>query len=71
MACQQLKKLLSELVMSIPELARAASLSEKSVRNVIKGKHRPQARIMRQIIAAINEELEKKNRPAVGPEIFT
>jgi transcriptional regulator with XRE-family HTH domain len=70
MACRRLKSLLKELILSIPELARAANLSEKTVRNLVSGEHKPSARTRREIVDAVNRALEKKKRPQVGSEIF-
>ena len=70
MACRRLQQLLKKLVISIPELARYASLSEKAVRNIIEGKNKPRTQTQRAIIGAVNQELAKRDLSPVGPEIF-
>jgi len=72
MAAQRLKKLLCDvLIISIPELARLANVNENTVRSLFKANHNPRERTKRDVLLAINKELEKKKIKNVGTEIFT
>lgn len=70
MACRRLKELINELLISIPEIARKANKSEKTVRNLIGGTHQSRPGTKRAVLKAINQDLKERNRDPVGPEIF-
>ena len=71
MAARILKHLISKvLVLSIPEFARKANLSDKGVRNLFDGKHKPRERTRRDVLKAINDELVKIKKKPVGLRNF-
>ena len=66
----KLNRLLEQNLISDAALARAAGLSDKTVKNVKRATHAPRTDTKRKVLDGLNSILQEMGEARVGPEIF-
>jgi DNA-binding Xre family transcriptional regulator len=66
----KLAKIMNQILLSDSELAAAAGLSAKTIKNLKEGKNASRLRTKRMCLDALNRFLTERGHDAVGPEVF-
>jgi DNA-binding Xre family transcriptional regulator len=66
----KLAKIMNQILISDSELAAAAGLSVKTIKNLKEGTNTSRHKTKRMCLDALNSFLTKRGHDAVGPEVF-
>lgn len=67
----KIREIMDEQLISPADLAEASSLSDRTIRNMLAGRHKARIKTRRACLHGLNAILKSMGKDAVGPEVFS